>query len=62
MGHWEDFWYNIYDSIDKHGLKKEFDAQLKKMSRQGKHRFRDTRSRWSYAHDKVLKQHINKKR
>ena len=62
MGHWEDFWYQIHASIDKNGLRKEFDAQLKKMNNQEKHRIRDTRSRWSYAHDKVLKQHTNKKR
>ena len=34
MGHWEDFWYQIHDSIDKNGLRKEFDAQLKKMNKQ----------------------------
>ena len=56
MGHYEDLWYNIADSLKEHGLKKEFDAQLKKMEQQDKHRYRDTRDRWSYAHDKVLKE------
>ena len=31
MGHWEDFWWNITESIKNKGLKKEFDDQLKKM-------------------------------
>ena len=26
------------------------------MEQQDKHRYRDTRDRWSYAHDKVLKE------
>ena len=37
MGHYEDFWYEITESIEREGLKKEFDAQLKKMNNQDKH-------------------------
>tara|TARA_R100000008_G_C3536087_1_gene142081 strand:+ start:556 stop:735 length:180 start_codon:yes stop_codon:yes gene_type:complete len=55
MGHWEDFWYHITESIEKKGLKKEFDAQLEKMDTQDKHRYKDTRSRWEYAYNKVIK-------
>ncbi len=55
MGHYEDFWYEITESINSKGLKKEFDAQLEKMSHQDKHRYKDTRDRWSYAHNKVTK-------
>ena len=55
MGHYEDFWYDITDSIEEKGLKKEFDAQLKKMTNQDKHKYKDTRDRWSYAHTKVMK-------
>ena len=54
MGHYEDFWYEMTESIDKHGLKKEFDAQLKKMRSQDKHKYRDARDRWSYAYNKVM--------
>ena len=54
MGHWEDFWYETTQSIEKGGLKKEFDAQLKKMDGQDKHRYKDTRERWRYALDKVI--------
>jgi len=55
MGHYEDFWYEITESINNKGLKKEFDTQLEKMNHQDKHRFKDTRDKWSYAHDKVTK-------
>jgi hypothetical protein len=55
MGHYEDFWYDITESINSKGLKKEFDAQLEKMSHQDKHKYKDTRDRWTYAHNKVLK-------
>ena len=60
MGHYEDLWYDIHQSLERHGLQKEFDAQLDKMNHQDKHRYKDSRSRWSYAHDKVINQ--NKKK
>ena len=59
MGHYEDFWYHITESINELGLKKEFDAQLKKMSSQDKHRYKDTRSKWDYAYNKVTKREKN---
>ena len=55
MGHYEDFWWDVTTDIQDKGLKKEFDAQLEKMSSQDKHRYKDSRERWSYAHIKVLK-------
>ena len=54
MGHWEDFWWEITESINSKGLKKEFDAQLKKMDHQDKHQYKDTRSKWAYAYNKVI--------
>ena len=60
MGHWEDFWYEVTESIEKNGLKEEFDAQLEKMNHQDKHKYKDTRDRWSYALDKVIKNHKKK--
>lgn len=53
MGSYEDFWWDITQSIKENGLQKEFDAQLEKMSSQDKHRYKDTRSRWEYAYNKV---------
>ena len=55
MGHYEDFWWEITESIDKLGLKKEFDAQLNKMRSQDKHKYKESRARWEYAYNKVLK-------
>jgi hypothetical protein len=60
MGHYEDFWYMIHNSLDKHGLRKQFDAQLEKMSGQSKHQYKETRARWEYAHNKVLELHKKK--
>ncbi len=39
MGHYEDLFWEITESINKKGLRKEFDAQLSKMSSQDKHRY-----------------------
>ena len=55
MGHYEDLFWEITESIKTKGLRKEFDAQLEKMSHQDKHRHKDIRDRWSYAHNKVTK-------
>ena len=55
MGHYEDLYYQILDDVNSKGLKKEFDAQLEKMNYQEKHKYKDTRDRWSYAHNKVMK-------
>ena len=41
MGHYEDFWYEIIDSITSKGLKKEFDAQLEKMNHQSKQKYKE---------------------
>ena len=54
---WEDFWWDITKEIEDLGIRKQFDAHLKKMDMQDKHRYRDTRDRWSYALDKVKKKH-----
>ena len=49
MGHYEDFWWEITESIDKLGLKKEFDAQLNKMRSQDKHKYKTACESWEYA-------------
>ena len=59
MGHYEDLFYMILDDVNSKGLKKEFDAQLEKMSYQNKHRYKETRDKWRYAHDKVVKENSN---
>ncbi len=53
MGHYEDLWFEISESIDAMGMRKDFHAQLEKMRTQNKHRYKETRDRWSYAHNKI---------
>ena len=53
MGHYEDFYIEITQSLEEKGLRDQFDSQLKKMSYQDKHRHKDTRERWNYAFIKV---------
>tara|TARA_Y100000310_G_C20592040_1_gene768589 strand:- start:1031 stop:1225 length:195 start_codon:yes stop_codon:yes gene_type:complete len=57
MGHYEDLWWEIDQEMKKNGLRKEFDAQLAKMNNQAKHKFKDTRDRWTYAREKVIELH-----
>ena len=49
----EDFWWDTHNELKKLGLQKKFDKQIKKMSTQEKHRYKDTREQWAYALDKV---------
>ena len=60
MGHWEDFWVETHQELKELGLQKKFDEQLEKMNTQDKHRYKDTRSKWQYAKDKVVKEHWKK--
>jgi len=55
MGHYEDFWYEITESVNSMGMKKEFQSQLDKMRSQEHHRYKEVRDRWSYAHNKIEK-------
>ena len=52
---WEDFWWEVHEEVKRLGIQKEFDAQLEKMNHQDKHKYKDTRDRWSYALAKVKK-------
>lgn len=58
---YEDLFYEIATTIDKEGLRKQFEAQLDKMKSQDKHRYKETRDRWEYAYKKVIQQHGKKK-
>ncbi len=53
MGHYEDLFWEITESLETKGLRDEFDAQLQKMNYQDKHRSKDIRDRWQYAYNKV---------
>ena len=56
---WEDLWWEIHNEITELKLKRKFDAQLSKMRTQDKHRYKDTRDKWAYAYEKVIKTHKN---
>jgi len=55
MGHYEDAFYEIYDKIERLGLRKEYDEQIQKMLSQDKHKFKEIKDRMQYACDKVVK-------
>ena len=49
----EDFWWDTHSELNKLGLKRQFDKQIKKMSTQEKHQYKDTKQMWEYALKKV---------
>jgi len=53
MGHYEDLFYEITESVNRMGMKQEFNAQLEKMRSQDKHKYKEVRDRWSYAYKKI---------
>lgn len=53
MSHSEDVFFEIYNNIQEKKLKSKFDAQLKKMKYQEKHKFKSTKELWEYAYNKV---------
>tara|TARA_R110000851_G_scaffold256971_1_gene409475 strand:+ start:740 stop:940 length:201 start_codon:yes stop_codon:yes gene_type:complete len=55
MGHWEDFWWDTHKQLDELGLRTKFDEQLKKMRYQDKHQYMESKERWRYALEKVIK-------
>lgn len=60
MGHYEDEFYEIYDKIERHGLRKEYNEQIEKMRLQDKHKFKETKDRMQYACNKVVNLNKNK--
>tara|TARA_B100000424_G_scaffold162593_2_gene124574 strand:+ start:2165 stop:2362 length:198 start_codon:yes stop_codon:yes gene_type:complete len=61
MGHYEDLFYEITESLNNLGLRQQFDDQLEKMRYQDKHRYKETRDKWDYAYNKVIKKYENKR-
>ena len=45
----EDTMYSIHTEVTQSGLKNKFDRQLKKMSKQTKHKYKTVCERWEYA-------------
>lgn len=45
----EDTLFEVYDEVQKSGLREDFDKQIKKMSGQDKHRYKTIAEKWEYA-------------
>lgn len=54
MGHYEDTFYEIYNEVEKNGLRDEFDKQLDKMKHQDKHKYKSIKDHWEYAYRKIM--------
>jgi len=54
MGHYEDFFIEMTQSLDEKGLRGKFDSQLQKMKYQEKHQSKDIRDKWRYAFEKII--------
>ena len=45
----EDTMYEIHTEVTQSGLRDKFDKQLKKMSKQSKHKWKSVCEKWEYA-------------
>ena len=49
----EDTMYEIHTEVTQSGLRDKFDKQLKKMSKQSKHKWKSVCEKWEYALKRV---------
>ena len=49
----EDTLWFIYEEVEKKGLRKKFDKQVKKMETQEKHKYKEVHEVWEYALKKI---------
>ena len=49
----EDTMHEIYEEVEKKGLRKKFNAQMKKMKKQEKHKYKTICEGWEYALKKL---------
>ena len=49
----EDTLYEIHTEVTQSGLRDKFDKQLKKMSKQSKHKWKSVCEKWEYALKRV---------
>ena len=45
----EDTMYRIYMEVEKKGLRRKFDKQIRKMETQEKHKYKEVCEMWEYA-------------
>ena len=53
--HTEDIMYEIHTALTESKLWDEFNAQLKKMRSQNKHKYKTSSERWEYTYNKIKK-------
>ena len=53
--HTEDVMYEIHTAVTENKLWDAFNAQLKKMRAQNKHKYKTSSERWEYAFNKIKK-------
>jgi hypothetical protein len=53
MGHYEDTIYFIYEEVEKMGLRRKFDSQMKRMSGQPKHKYKTMSEKFEYAFNRI---------
>jgi len=59
MGSWEDIYYDISQQMSELKLKKEFDAELKRLRDDDKYKYSEVRDRWEVAR---VKKNLKKKK
>ena len=55
MSYQEDIMYEIHTEVTESGLWDKFNAQLKKMRDQDKHKWKTPVEKWEYAYNKIRK-------
>ena len=53
--HTEDVMYEIHTAVTESKLWDAFNAQLKKIRAQNKHKYKTSSERWEYAYNKIKK-------
>ena len=49
----EDTMWFIHEEVEKKGLRKKFDKQIKEMEGKEEHKYKDPKQTWEYALNKV---------
>jgi uncharacterized protein (UPF0335 family) len=60
MGQYEDGFWEIYQEVEKKGLREKFNKQIKKMHKQPKHDHKEPIEYWKYALERVKGWNPNK--
>ena len=59
MGNYEDYIYDVFNTLEEKNLKEKFFEQLNKMYWQDKHKYKSQRDRYECALKKVIREQKN---